>query len=249
MIKRLRIFFKRSQFDYDFNVSSLFQGILMEQINTRYAELLHNDGLKPYSQNVQFLGDDVIWEINTLTKEAANQIILPLASKEFRTVEIAQKNLKLFISDKLEYNLSINELMDGTYFSNCDRYTKLEFITPTAFKSNGRYLIMPSSRQVLRSLISKFDTFSSESELTSEELLDDFEKYTDIVNYRLKSAVFHLEGAKVPGFIGQLTIKANGPQQMANLVRMLLEYGKFSGVGIKCAIGMGNMRIINKEGK
>ena len=69
-----------------------------------------------------------------------------------------------------------------------------------------------------------------------------------IVRYDLKSVSFSLEGVKIPSFIGKITIKMNGTQTMANFARMLLEFGTYSGVGIKTSLGMGCMRLIKEKG-
>ena len=89
----------------------------------------------------------------------------------------------------------------------------------------------------------KYDQASTENSIFSEELLDHYSKYASIVRYRLQSATFFLEGVKVPGFKGDITIKINGPQQMINMAWMLAKFGEYSGVGIKTGIGMGAMRI------
>lgn len=53
--------------DYlSFQKSSLLQGVIMEQVSPEYAEKLHLDGIKPYSQSVRVLNGKTIWQINTL---------------------------------------------------------------------------------------------------------------------------------------------------------------------------------------
>ena len=56
-----------------------------------------------------------------------------------------------------------------------------------------------------------------------------------------------MEGVRIPGFQGEVTIKINGPQQMVNMAWMLAEFGTYSGVGIKTSLGMGGMMILEKN--
>ena len=93
----------------------------------------------------------------------------------------------------------------------------------------------------------KYDAFSDRNKVFSEEVLEHFEKYIHIAGYHLRSTIFHIESVRIPSFIGSVALKMNGPQQMVNLSRMLLEFGVFSGVGIKSAMGMGAFELILKS--
>lgn len=46
---------------------------------------------------------------------------------------------------------------------------------------------------------------------------------------------------KIPAFIGEVIINVRGPQQLSNLANMLIEFGTYSGVGIKTGMGMGGI--------
>ena len=56
-----------------------------------------------------------------------------------------------------------------------------------------------------------------------------------------------MEGIRIPAFLGTVTLKIDGPQQMVNLIHLLLRFGEFSGVGIKCAMGMGAIELLEKK--
>ena len=56
-----------------------------------------------------------------------------------------------------------------------------------------------------------------------------------------------MEGIKIPSFVGEVTIRINGPEQMVNLANMLLKYGQYSSIGIKSAMGMGAVLVEDKE--
>ncbi len=55
--------------------ASLFQGMLMQRIDREYGEVLHRSERKPYSQYLQCHEGQSIWVLQTLTDEAAMQLI------------------------------------------------------------------------------------------------------------------------------------------------------------------------------
>ena len=82
-----------------------------------------------------------------------------------------------------------------------------------------------------------------ETEISGENLLEELEQHIQIIQYNLRSTFFYMESIKIPAFIGKIKIKINGPQAMVNLVNFLLAYSEFSGIGIKCGMGMGACKI------
>ncbi|NLJ57400.1 MAG: CRISPR-associated endoribonuclease Cas6 [Tissierellia bacterium] len=225
----------------NYNISSLFQGVLMEAIDIEYAESLHNTGLKPYSQYLEFENNLLKWTIHTLTEEAKNQIINPLLNN-LQEVNLKHKNLRLKVLEKKVSIKTYEQLLNEKYFSQGNPYIDIDFITPTAFKSKGKYVFYPNLRLVFQSLMNKFDKSSVNSSIYSQEVLEHLVSKSDIRRYRLKSRVFHMEGIIIPSFTGRITIKIGGPQAMVNLANLLFAYGEYSGAGIKSAIGMGGLR-------
>jgi CRISPR-associated endoribonuclease Cas6 len=122
-------------------------------------------------------------------------------------------------------------------------------VTPTSFKSGGEYLIYPTVRLLFQSLIKKYDAVSEATEIYTPEVLRDLEENIAVIGYRLRSTFFGVEGVKVPAFVGELTIKIGGPQQLVNLAYMLLRFGTFSGAGIKTAMGMGGLELVERRTK
>ena len=153
--------------------------------------------------------------------------------------------MKLKILDKKLIQVSENELMDKYYFGESKRFIKINFITPTSFKSNGNYQIYPNLRWIYQSIMRKHDEASNEIVVFSDDVLEDLVNYSEIVSYNLKSTNFQLEGVKVPSFKGRITIKVKGPQMMVNLVNFMIAYAEFSGIGIKTSVGMGSIKFEN----
>jgi CRISPR-associated endoribonuclease Cas6 len=230
-----------------FSMSSLFQGALMEQTDPSFAEKMHETGLHPYSQYLQFRENQVIWTVSALNREAKEHLISKLESDDFQSVFIRDHQETFSIVEKQIRSISYEKLIRKYYLGQCSHILKLAFVTPTSFKSNGRYQLFPSAKLIFQSLMMKYDQASGDSSIYSEEMVHEFEQYSEIVGYRLKSISFSMEGVRIPSFIGTVTIRIHGPQQLANVAWMLAAYGEYSGIGIKTGAGMGGLQIIEKQ--
>jgi len=229
------------------NISSLLQGVLMEIVSSDTAEALHSGGRQPYSQYVEILEDKIVWTVQTLTRQAYEQMIVPLLDEKVSSIYLRHRDREFRILDKIQKQMSYEQLRRDYYFTNCSRFVTIQFVTPTAFKSKGEYIFYPTVRLLMQSFMLKYDACSDDGELFSEEVLEHFVEHVKIVKYKLRSYEFHLEGTKVPAFLGEITLKIGGAQAFVNLAEYLVRFGEFSGVGIKCGMGMGGIRVVEKE--
>jgi CRISPR-associated endoribonuclease Cas6 len=228
--------------------SSNLQGVLMEQIDSDFALLLHTQSLNPYSQSVILENGKTIWSIKTLNENAYQNIIIPLKNDTFNRFTIAKKNIDVKIVSKELTLKSKKALLEEFYNTPSDKYINIELTTPTAFKSNGRYIIMPDLRLIYQSLMNKYSASSdNEMEMFDEDTLEQLVEHSEISSYRLKSTHFPIEGVKIPSFKGELGIRLHGTDTMARYARLLFEVGQYSGIGIKTAMGMGSYRLIEKR--
>lgn len=237
---KLTIVLKNNK-NYGFEISSLLHGVIMENVSKEYADELHESGLKPYSQYVERIDDNVSWVITALNKRAKENILDSLM--ELNEVYLKYKNDKLEILDKqLEIN-NYKAFLKNTYFSACARKVEIRFVSPTAFKSGGKYHFYPTVEHIFKSLISKHDAMNENTEIYSEKLLLSIKENVEISNYKLRSTNFFLEGRRIKSFMGNIVITVRGTQQFVNLINMLCEFGEYSGIGIKTAIGMGAVHV------
>ncbi len=228
-----------------FQKSSLMQGVLMEQISTDFAAEMHLDGLKPYSQSLQFIKGSVVWSVSTLTERAYEEIIVPLLSDNFQKFSLKHNETEIQINKKEIITVDTQELINRYYLGNCERRISLCFLTPTAFRQNNKYIFYPNLNLIYNSLMNRFDSFNQD--VKSEETLQQLTDYTQITSYNLKSRMFPLEGIWIPAFTGMVGLKIHGPTQLVNLVHLLFRYGEYAGVGIKTAIGMGNIELMERK--
>ena len=124
-------------------MSSVMQGVLMQIVDSEYAEELHREGWNPYSQYLSFEEEKVYWNINTMTDAAYEQIIQRLLSPELREIKIEKHDILILLKEKMLSQLSKKSLAQDFYSKDSERYFNLRFITPTAFKQSGRYTFYP----------------------------------------------------------------------------------------------------------
>ncbi len=224
-------------------MSSLFHGVLMGQIPQEYASHLHDSRLHPYTQHLERRGQGWYWIVNTLNQEAVAKILYH-GLVPMREIYLQKHGLRISICSKELEECSFEKLAGYFYQMRGGRYIQLHFITPTAFKQQGKYLFYPDIRCIYQSLMNKYDAAAKDEAMCDEETLEELCKNTKIKHYDLKSTWFHLEGVRIPSFIGKVTFKLGGTQTMVSFANMLFRFGLFSGVGIKTALGMGAFRIM-----
>lgn len=248
MLSRLQIILEKPKDSHlNVNISSLLQGVLMERISYEYATELHSGGRQPYSQFVQIKQETILWTIQTLTQQAYEQILVPMMQDKIQSIYLRHKDLELKIVDKILEQTTYDQLRKDRYFTDGSRIQTIQFLSPTAFKSQGEYIFYPSVHFLFQSLMLKYDAGSDDADLFGQDIMEHFEQNIKIVRYKLRSYSFQLEGTKIPAFLGEITIKINGAQALVNLADYLLAFGEFAGVGIKCGIGMGGYRIVEDE--
>lgn len=231
----------------DFKQASNLQGVIMEHIEGEYAEILHQSNLKPYSQCIVKQDDKKIWYIRTVTEEAYKKIIVPLSLLNEFEIKNGQVHVKIVRRNFETY--AENELIKEFYEVPANRYLNLTFQTPTAFKSNGKYVFYPDIRMIYQSLMMKYTASSEEMSMIDEDTLEQLTQNSEIIRYHLRSISFPLEGVNIPGFVGSIRLKIKGTDTMARYARMLIKYGEYSGVGIKTAMGMGAIRLTERGEK
>jgi CRISPR-associated endoribonuclease Cas6 len=232
---------------FSYQMGSAFQGLLMQSISPAYAAVLHAQSLHPYSQYITPEPNGAQWVVCTATEETRSQIIDVLADPAFGKFHLDQFNADFTVTEKNSASVPLKDLTHRFYSEDSGRLFKLRFLTPTAFKSKGQYVFFPDLRLIFRSLMSKYGDAAENRDEADEEMLAELAGKSSIVKYSLRSANYHLEQSKIPGFVGELTIRVSGAQTLANYARFLLGFGEYSGMGVKCAMGMGAMRLINME--
>lgn len=243
MLARLEMILGGDEVNY--RNSSNLQGVIMENIDSQYAELMHQLELNPYSQCLIKKDNITMWCVSTLSEEAYEHIIVPLLDKNFTGFSIKKGLVNIKIKEKRLITHQKTELMREFYDKQGERFYNVEFATPTSFKSNGRYEIFPNLEMIYRSLMKKYSATSGEVDMYDEDTLEELINSSEIVRYRLNSTSFPLERVTIPSYKGSITIRVRGNDTISRYIRLLLTFGEYSGVGVKASIGMGAIRFVN----
>ncbi len=224
---------------------SLFQGVLMECVSVEYANKMHYQGLKPYSQYLINENGEPYWIINTLNEEAYEEIIKNILKDDFSKIYLKHKKIEIeILAKEVVEQISYEEYVKKYYVDvEPKSFVKINFKTPTAFKSNGEYLIFPVLSNIIYSLINKYDSNATTTSLYDEETINEILKNIKIVDYNLNSTKFYLEKTKIPSYNGMVVIHIKGNDTIKRLINLILHYGNYSGIGIKSSIGMGAVKI------
>lgn len=62
MLAKLQITFEKPNNDFSFHSGSLFHGALMQLVDRDFAAEMHNESIRPYSQNITY-SDERIFSI------------------------------------------------------------------------------------------------------------------------------------------------------------------------------------------
>jgi len=118
----------------------------------------------------------------------------------------------------------------------------LEFASPTAFRSSGRYVPLPLPELVFGSLLERWQAFAPLA--LSPEVRRFAAEAVVVSRYLLRTRSLPAkEGGLHIGFIGQVSFSAlNRDRYWLSVLNLLASYAFFSGVGYGTAAGLGQVR-------
>ena len=221
-----------------------FYSALMEHIPAEMAEMFHLPDRTPVNQHLSISAREktLHWVVNVLG-DAAEQGLLPhlesLSELELR--EWAQP-FKLVLDEKRSF-ADANAFWNHAAKMPDAAVHRLSIVTPTAFRSNHRYVILPDIRLILQSLILRWNSLAPALEIRDEDVLQMMETQIWIRDYRLQTQRFELKGQKIPGFCGTIWMQNRLSVPLLEIWKGLLLFSAFSGLGIKTSLGMGAVEL------
>lgn len=226
-----------------YNWGSLLHGFLMQALPEETADMLHESGLRPFSQYVLAPAEKQLnWNIGLWDRDLAEQIlqaVMPLSR-----IELVQKGIILEVGGVQRITRTESEHFDHFFIGEppCRRF-EIDFLTPCTHKQNGNYVLFPSPELIVNSLSRRFDAHIPDITLNDPAAMQEVSRHIRIVRYSLRSAVYYLENTKITGYTGRITLVVGGPEQLARLTGALLSFAEYSGLGVKTALGMGGVQI------
>ena len=224
------------------SAGSVLHGVLMQHIDSYYAEELHKNQLNPYSQYVYFDRErqQLLWRISALNKQAADEILSPmflLPEKIF----LKQKNWELTVKGKNYISDTTYDDIAARYFTQECSYNAVEykFLTSCSFKSNGEYVIFPGQQLLMQSLVKKWNAFAASNKLDEQGIAEKLAQEMYVAGYNMSMNPFALEGTRIPAFRGVYRLGLKNNVMLKKIICMLSEFASFAGIGIKTSLGMG----------
>ena len=218
---------------------SLLHGVLMEHIDSTYAELLHQQSLRPYSQYLYFDKErtGVYWRLTALNKQADDEL-LGAAFSLPTTVYLKKKQMEVQLVSK-EY---LKETSYADIAEKCFAQPLAGKYLSCSFKSEGQYVIFPQPQFLLGSLVKRWNCFADKERLDALGLAQDLAQETYVADYKLSLHSFSVDGARIPAFRGLYVLGMKNNVMCNRIIAMLGEYANYSGIGIKTALGMGAVK-------
>ena len=223
------------------SMGSVLHGALMERLPEDYAAYLHTENLRPYSQSIRWdrERERVIWRIGTLDRAAAEIIGAVLQSLEH--IHLRQKGYTVDVQNiQCVSQRSYQDIAD-TYFraKTAPRGAEIHFLTPTSFKRDGTYILLPESVLILQSLLLRWNAFCPDIRIEEDNLAQELASHIHLTRYALRSGAYSVEGYSIRGFRGQIALRFTGSDMVRRILGTLLAFAPYAGIGIKTALGMG----------
>ena len=158
LCKNRFILLSNSKNKYSSYIGSAMQGAMYELLDEEYVEVLHESKLHPYSQYVCREGENLVWTICTLNKNAYKEILEKV--NQISEIELKSKNDKMTLKQNEAETIEYENLIKEYYFGRNERRITIEFLTTTSFKQRGNYIIYPDIRLIFQSLMKKYDVSS-----------------------------------------------------------------------------------------
>jgi CRISPR-associated endoribonuclease Cas6 len=233
-----------------FNSGYQLYGVLMAALdNDAFGEAVHGQDAAHISQYVKYISPGRgEWVINLLGEEAVERLAPVLDTMETFHLNLPDTDVR--ITDRQCETIPVlRVLWDASQAAVPSERIKLAFRTVTSFKSDGAYALFPTVPWIINSLIKKWNDTWPDSVIDDEDATAMLINGLRISSYRLSSGIYPLKGAKIPGFTGEVTLTARLPAALMELARPLLYFGRYGGIGVKCALGMGGVDVQGLAGE
>lgn len=117
----------------------------------------------------------------------------------------------------------------------------LQMVSPTCFKSDGKYQILPLPQWVFGGLLEKYNAFANVA------LSPDVRRFAEtslvVSGLELHSQVLALKGGRQPGVLGRVRYSATHKDRFwLSACHLLCDFAFFGGLGRSTSLGMGQAR-------
>ena len=225
------------------NVSEIYSelavkihGAAMKAVPTEYAEKMHEKTYHPFSIfTVPYEGGFII-RASALCDEA-KCITDSLAGKNTFRIYGLNEALAVTGTDPAS---PLDAKTVGEHLKG--RGCRITFVTPAMIKTCGKPSAKPDIPAYFKSVINKYNAFEN-ADISYDDFIAAFNNAI-IDNYELRSVKYNVTGHIFPGMMGFCDIIFPKDSGQAALLKQVIAYGTYSGVGGKTAMGMGGITVV-----
>lgn len=215
---------------------------LLEEASASFGDRVHRDAVTPVSQFLAVRSGTLLWTVSLLGGDSESALCPVLERAE--GFYLQKDGVALSVQDRRVRTVTdVDGLLAlGAAHSGDHR---LCFCTATAFKSQGQYLNLPTSRLIVQSLIKKWNGCFPDCPIEDDggEGMEALAAGLRCRQFRLRDRMYYLKGSSIPGFVGELTLENRLTGFHRQLAGALLLFSAYAGVGIKTTLGMGGVQI------
>lgn len=212
-------------------------GAVMKAIPQDYCKQMHSPSYHPFSIFVVPTDNGFIIRTSALCDEAK---VIPetLAQKKSIRIYGMKEPLKIVKSESAE---PIKADYGYNYIS--EKGCSITFITPSVVKTKGRFSAPPDISAYFYSTVCKYNEFEEEK-ISYDEFREAFSEVF-FEEYQLNSVRYNVSGNKLPGMTGYCRILFPKDENKNMLLRKVIAYASYSGIGGKTSMGMGGIIVQN----
>lgn len=208
-------------------------GAVMKAIPQDYSRKMHTPSYHPFSIFVVPIENDFIIRVSALCDEAK---IIPetLARKKSLRIYGMKNPLKILKSESAK-PLDAEKAYNYISRKGC----VITFITPATIKTKGRFSATPDISAYFYSTVCKYNEFEKEK-ISYDEFKEAF-SCAVLEEYQLGSVKYNVSGNIISGMTGYCRILFPKDEEQNILLRKVIAYASYSGIGGKTSMGMGGI--------
>jgi CRISPR-associated endoribonuclease Cas6 len=210
------------------------------------SERIHNQQHKPFglywvdNVNKEFpIGRKLKCSIFTFSGEDT-ELITDVCLKGVGRYEKLGQISVVIEGSRVVQSTTFAEIIEKSFANDWEDF-KVNFLTPTSFRSQGKQILYPSPELVFRSLFTKWNTFCDER---MPKIEIDWADTLWISQYNLQTKSIAFGNYQIVGCIGAVKyVPAHNRRDLFNLkiANAILQFGNFCAVGYKTTMGLGRI--------
>lgn len=215
---------------------------LLSHVSQEAGDRYHENSLRAISHYVHLRAPAhrPEWVVNLLTQEAVSLFLPVLEEMEEAWLRHKRISCVCTMAERIDTPQAFFDLGEAR---SPEARLPLDFLTPTSFKQQGRYVIYPQEGLMLQSLCNRWNLCFPARPMDTQVLLPALLAGVRIADYSLRSLRYPLKQASIPSFQGRVVLEAHLPRPESALFRALYCFAPYAGMGIKTALGMGGVTI------